>query len=48
MTTERGWRHDLGVGAVELLPIFAFDEEDGPPGLGNYWGIACRRVYPVS
>ena len=29
---------DLGVSAVELLPIFAFDEEDGPPGLGNYWG----------
>ena len=29
---------DLGVSAVELLPIFAFDKEDGPPGLGNYWG----------
>ncbi|HEU0155415.1 MAG TPA: glycogen debranching protein GlgX [Stellaceae bacterium] len=29
---------DLGVNAVELLPVFAFDEEDGPPGLGNYWG----------
>jgi glycogen operon protein len=29
---------DLGITAVELLPIFAFDEEDGPPGLGNYWG----------
>jgi len=29
---------DLGVSAVELLPIFAFDEQDGPPGLGNYWG----------
>ena len=29
---------DLGVSAVELLPVFAFDEEDGPPGLGNYWG----------
>jgi glycogen operon protein len=29
---------DLGISAVELLPIFAFDEEDGPPGLGNYWG----------
>jgi len=23
---------DLGVSAVELLPVFAFDEEDGPPG----------------
>ena len=29
---------DLGVSAVELLPVFAFDEEHGPPGLGNYWG----------
>jgi isoamylase len=29
---------DLGVSAVELLPVFAFDEEDGPKGLGNYWG----------
>jgi isoamylase len=29
---------DLGVSAVELLPIFAFDEQDGPPRLGNYWG----------
>src|SRR5215471_4429282 len=29
---------DLGVSAVELLPVFAFDEKDGPPELGNYWG----------
>jgi isoamylase len=29
---------DLGVSAVELLPIFAFDEQDGPPDRGNYWG----------
>src|SRR6516164_6726174 len=29
---------DLGVSAVELLPVFAFDEQDGPPDLGNYWG----------
>src|SRR5271156_5386576 len=29
---------DLGVSAIELLPVFAFDEQDGPPGLGNYWG----------
>jgi isoamylase len=29
---------DLGVSAVELLPVFAFDEDDGPAGLGNYWG----------
>lgn len=29
---------DLGISAVELLPVFAFDEQDGPRGLGNYWG----------
>jgi isoamylase len=29
---------DLGVTAVELLPVFAFDEQDGPAGLINYWG----------
>jgi glycogen operon protein len=34
---------DVGVRAVELLPVFAFDEQDGPPGLGNYWGYS-----PVS
>lgn len=28
----------LGISAVELLPVYAFDEEDGPAGLGNYWG----------
>jgi len=31
---------DLGISAVELLPVFAFDGEDGPPGLGNYWGYS--------
>jgi isoamylase len=29
---------DLGVTAVELLPVFAFDEQGAPPGLTNYWG----------
>jgi glycogen operon protein len=29
---------DLGITAVELLPVFAFDERSGPPRLGNYWG----------
>lgn len=35
--------HDLGVSAVELLPVFQFDSQDCPPGLVNYWGYA-----PVS
>jgi isoamylase len=29
---------DLGVTAVELLPVFAFDEQEAPPGLVNDWG----------
>ena len=33
----------LGITAVELLPIFQFDAQDSPCGLVNYWGYA-----PVS
>ena len=29
---------DLGITAVELLPVFQFDPQDAPPGLVNYWG----------
>ncbi|MCF6153994.1 MAG: glycogen debranching protein GlgX [Candidatus Brocadia sp.] len=31
---------ELGVTAVELLPVFQFDAQDCPPGLVNYWGYA--------
>src|SRR5215472_3104217 len=31
---------DLGISAVELLPIFQFDPQDCPPGRVNYWGYA--------
>ncbi len=34
---------DLGITAVELLPVFQFDEQDCPKGLVNYWGYC-----PVS
>jgi glycogen operon protein len=34
---------NLGITAVELLPVFAFDPQDSPPGRVNYWGYA-----PVS
>jgi isoamylase len=34
---------ELGVTAVELLPIFQFDRQDCPRGLVNYWGYS-----PVS
>jgi len=29
---------DLGITAVELLPVFQFDEQEAPLGLTNYWG----------
>jgi isoamylase len=29
---------DLGITAVELLPVFQFDTQDAPPGKLNYWG----------
>jgi len=29
---------NLGITAVELLPVFQFDTQDCPPGLVNYWG----------
>jgi glycogen operon protein len=31
---------DLGITAVELLPVFQFDAQDCPPGRVNYWGYA--------
>lgn len=31
---------ELGVTAVELLPVFQYDAQDCPPGLVNYWGYA--------
>jgi len=34
---------ELGITAVELLPVYHFDEQDAPPGFRNYWGYA-----PVS
>jgi len=31
---------DLGITAVELLPVFQFDWQDAPAGLTNYWGYS--------
>jgi glycogen operon protein len=31
---------ELGITAVELLPVFQFDALDCPPGKVNYWGYA--------
>jgi glycogen operon protein len=29
---------ELGITAVELMPIFAFDRQEAPEGMTNYWG----------
>jgi glycogen operon protein len=37
---------DISVRAVELLPVFAFDERDGPSGLGTI-GISTPLVFSL-
>lgn len=36
---------DLGVTAVELLPVHQFDEQDVAPGLVNYWGYSTMAFF---
>ena len=36
---------DLGVTAVELMPIFQFDAQDAPAGLENYWGYSPMSFF---
>ena len=43
MVEKIPYLRDLGITAVELLPVFQFDQQDCPPGLVNYWGYS-----PVS
>lgn len=31
---------ELGITAVELMPVFQFDSQDCPPGRVNYWGYS--------
>ncbi|MGE3152245.1 MAG: glycogen debranching protein GlgX [Nitrospiraceae bacterium] len=31
---------ELGITAVELLPVFQYDRQDCPPGRVNYWGYS--------
>jgi glycogen operon protein len=38
---------DLGITAVELLPVFQFDPQDAPRGLTNYWGYAPVSFFAV-
>src|SRR5262245_5787173 len=36
---------DLGISAVDLLPVFQFDPQDAPKGLVNYWGYAPASFF---
>lgn len=50
---------ELGITAVEIMPVQQFDEQDAPSGLTNYWGYSpmaffaphngyCSRRGPLS
>ncbi len=43
LTEKIPYLQQLGIDAVELLPVFQFDAQDAPRGLVNYWGYS-----PVS
>ena len=36
---------DLGITAIELMPVFQFDAEDAPAGLENYWGYSPMSLF---
>lgn len=38
---------ELGITAVELLPVFYFDETDAPAGQTNYWGYSPVNFFAV-
>ena len=38
----------LGITAVELLPVFQFDPQDCPRGVTNYWGYAPVSFFAPS
>lgn len=31
---------ELGITAVELMPVYQFDEKDARPNMDNYWGYS--------
>jgi isoamylase len=52
LTKKIPYLKQLGITAVELLPVFQFDAQDCPPGKVNYWGYApsrsSRRTRPTA
>jgi isoamylase len=45
LTEKVPYLTDLGITAVELMPIFQFDAQDAPEGLGNYWGYSSASFF---
>lgn len=40
LAARAGYLRELGITAVELMPVHEFDPQDGPPGLANVWGYS--------
>ena len=38
---------ELGITAVELMPIYQFDMMDARPGLSNYWGYSPMAFFAI-
>lgn len=47
LTEKIPYLKQLGITAIELLPVFQFDEQDGPDGLPNYWGYSPINFFSV-
>ncbi len=37
----------LGINAIELMPVFAFDEQDAPYNKSNYWGYSPISFFSI-
>ena len=42
---KTGYLKDLGITAVELMPVQQFDEQDAPYPLKNYWGYSPMAFF---
>lgn len=38
---------ELGITAVELMPVYQFDEKDARPNMDNYWGYSPMAFFSV-
>ncbi|WP_245817854.1 hypothetical protein [Granulicella rosea] len=48
MVEKIPYLQELGITAVEILPVFQFDSQSAPSGLTDYWGsIAYRSLLPI-